>query len=231
MNMRAKLAAGSAAAAMVTLMSWAAAETPTPVPTPADTTVTCGAPIAWDATEESVKAQFGKENVEYLDLGGPEGTELFGTRVYGGDPSRRFDIIWANDEKRSEPLSIDVSQVWSEDGETASNPEWTYTDGVKVGMSIEDVEKINGKPFKLSGFGWDYGGNALDWDGGLLQTTDDDSCGISVSFNQTAENPAESTFGDKEIASNDKDVVASKPVVSRYSVFYVRPDAEETPTP
>lgn len=200
-------------------------------PEATDMTITCGAPLAWDATEESLKAQFGAENVEYLDLGGPEGTELFGTRVFAKDAKKTFSVLWADEDKRANPSSVEISQVWSEDGESVTNPEWASGDGVKVGMSIEEVEKINGKPFKLSGFGWDYGGNALNWDGGKLQPADDAKCGIAVSFNQTAEEPAESTYGDKEIVSNDKDVVASKPVVWRYSVYYVRPDAEETPTP
>lgn len=229
--MRSLLIALTSGVAALTVPGAIAAETGA---TPADMTITCGTPIAWDATEESLKAQFGAENVVHKDLGGPEGTEMFGTQVYSKDAKKTFDIVWSDEEKWANPSVINVNQVWSEDGETATNPEWASAEGIKVGMPIEEVEKINGKPFKLSGFGWDYGGNALSWEGGKLQPADDAKCGITVSFNQTAENAPESTLGDKEIASNDKDVIASKPVVSSYTVYYVRPDAEtpaETTSP
>ena len=34
--------------------------------------------------------------------------------------------------------------------------------------AIEEVEKINGKPFKIAGFEWDYGGYVSNWTGGSL---------------------------------------------------------------
>ncbi len=220
-----------ASALMLAAPAMAADEQPAKA---SDMTITCGSPIAWDATEESLKAQFGAENVVHKDLGGPEGTEMFGTQIYSGDAKKTFDIVWTDEEKWANPAIITVNQVWSEDGETATNPDWVSAEGIKAGMSIEEVEKINGKPFKLSGFGWDYGGNATSWEGGKLEPAADAKCGVSISFNQTAENVPDSTQGDKEIVSNGKDVIASKPVVSRYTVYYVRPDAEapaETTSP
>jgi len=231
--MRALMTALLSGGALLAMPALAAETKAEPAPA-APATITCGSPIAWDATEESLKAQFGAENVVHKDLGGPEGTEMFGTQIYAKDAKKTFDIVWSDEEKWANPAVINVNQVWSEDGETSTNPEWASAEGVKVGMSIEEVEKINGKPFKLSGFEWDYGGNALNWDGGKLEPAADAKCGITITFSPTAENTPESTLGDKEITSNDKDVIAAKPVVARYTVYYVRPDAEapaETPTP
>ena len=34
--------------------------------------------------------------------------------------------------------------------------------------SLKDLERRNGRPFKLMGFGWDYSGTVSSWDGGNL---------------------------------------------------------------
>ncbi len=35
-------------------------------------------------------------------------------------------------------------------------------------MTLKEIETINGKPFALLGFGWDYGGTIAGAEGGLL---------------------------------------------------------------
>ncbi len=53
--------------------------------------------------------------------------------------------------------------VWSEDGGsdriTALGSDWTAPGGVTTGMTLREVEELAG-PFRISGFGWDYGGTA-----------------------------------------------------------------------
>lgn len=53
--------------------------------------------------------------------------------------------------------------VWSEDGGpdriTALGSAWTAPEGVTTGMTLGEVEELAG-PFRISGFGWDYGGTA-----------------------------------------------------------------------
>ena len=199
-----------------------------------ETALTCGAPIAWDANEETLKAQFGAENIEYKDLGGPEGTEMFGTRVYGKDPKKTFDIVWSDEAKRANPAVINVNQVWSEDGETVTVPDWKSAEGIYLGMPIAELEKLNGKPFKLFGFGWDYGGSVISWEGGKLEPAADAKCGVSVVLSDTAMDGTPGELqGDTEVMSDDKNMPKAKAQVGRYSVYYVREDvaepASETP--
>jgi hypothetical protein len=197
---------------------------------PAADVISCGAPIAWDATEESLKAQFGAENVVHMDLGGPEGTEMFGTRIFTKDPTKTFDVVWFDDKTWSKPVVINVNQVWSEDGETVTKPTWKSPEGIYVGMPIEEVEKINGKPFKLYGFGWDYGGTPTSFEGGKLEPAADATCGTSMVFTDGGESTPESVLGEGEIMSNGKDTLKAKPTVGRFTVYYVRPDAEAPAT-
>ena len=41
--------------------------------------------------------------------------------------------------------------------------------GIGVGSSLRELERVNGRPFKISGFDWDYGGYVYDWNGGALE--------------------------------------------------------------
>jgi hypothetical protein len=34
---------------------------------------------------------------------------------------------------------------------------------------LRELERLNGKPFQLAGFGWDYSGTVTDWNGGGLE--------------------------------------------------------------
>ncbi|MFO7948952.1 MAG: hypothetical protein R6U36_01140 [Candidatus Fermentibacteraceae bacterium] len=60
---------------------------------------------------------------------------------------------------------LHLSVVWR-DGDpsgsrriTALGPGWTAPEGVRVGMTLQEVEELAG-PFRIAGFGWDYGGTA-----------------------------------------------------------------------
>jgi hypothetical protein len=186
----------------------------------------CGAPVAWDATEDMLKSKYGPDNVVHRDVGGPEGTELFATVVNEKTPGQTFTVVWADDAKRANPQSIIVGAQWDDEtGKMKGAPVFSTEEGLKAGMTIEEVEKINGKPFKLSGFGWDYGGTPQSFEGGRLQQAEDAKCWLSMTFATTAEDAPASVMGDKEIVSNAKDVLAAKPVVAEFTLSYMRPEA------
>jgi hypothetical protein len=39
---------------------------------------------------------------------------------------------------------------------------------ISLGTSLKDLEKLNGQPFHLAGFAWDYPGTVNSWDNGAL---------------------------------------------------------------
>ncbi|MEE1611341.1 hypothetical protein [Microvirga sp. CF3016] len=45
---------------------------------------------------------------------------------------------------------------------------WSGPEGLRVGSPFKAVETVNGKPFILYGFEWDYGGTIESWNGGAL---------------------------------------------------------------
>ena len=48
---------------------------------------------------------------------------------------------------------------------------WQVGQGISLGTSLQELERLNGRPFVLAGFGWDYAGVVTDWKGGVLDST------------------------------------------------------------
>jgi hypothetical protein len=89
-------------------------------------------------------------------------------------------------------------------------------------MKITEVEKLNGKTFKLNGFEWDGGGYVNNLDGKLK--THPGGCGMTIRFEPGIANPLSKKFsaivGDKQIASDNKLMRAAKPQVSEWGIGY-----------
>lgn len=105
-------------------------------------------------------AAYGAENVrdEPYPLG--EGESEQGTVVFPDDPTRRVLILWNDLDKKALPLAVRIDGAGSQ---------WKTAEGLAVGTSLRRVEELNGKPFLLYGFEWDYGGQLVDSNGGALK--------------------------------------------------------------
>jgi hypothetical protein len=110
-------------------------------------------------TRAQVGAIYGKANVKDAEISGPEGTTFPGTVVYGKRPSDRFEIIWVDPKTKRKPELVRVSEA---------KTKWQTTHGITIGTSLKTIEKLNGNPLTLNGFGWDLGGGVISWNGGKL---------------------------------------------------------------
>lgn len=157
-------------------------------------------------TAAQIETAYGAANVHHEDIPGAEGETIPGARLFA-DTERELEIIW-DPENEKKKVVFDVRVVGAD---------WKFENGLKVGMTIEEVEKINGKPFKVAGFSWDYGGYA-NFEGGKLAAK------VSIRFNPSTEEIPEYLVGDKELSSTDKKLRAAKPVVEvPISVFMKQP--------
>ena len=174
----------------------------------------CLAPVKGTTTGESVARQYGKAAVDG-DVGGPEGTPLLGLTLYSTDPTHQLDIVWWDDARTA------VSMVRASD----KSVDWIGPSGLHVGSSLADVEAANGKPFTLSGFGWDYGGYAVDFKGGKLETLDG-GCHLLLRFDNVASTAAipDGISGDGvQLNSDDPKVKKYAPVITEMSVGWPLP--------
>lgn len=173
----------------------------------------CGAPFTPDATPATLAAVFGRENVIPETVDGPEGTQVNVTAIYPNDPARRIEVVFHNEEERTGLVLVRVQ-----------NPEslWTGPGGVRLGDGIAAVEAANGKPFKVMGFGWDYGGFVSDWDGGRLG--DKDGCSTAARLLPQASEIADGIVGDGVTPqSNDPDVIKAEPKVTEIGINWAPP--------
>lgn len=158
-------------------------------------------------TAAELEQAYGKANVKHEDIPGAEGETIPGARLFA-DTDQELEVIW-DPENEKKKVVFDVHVIGTA---------WKFENGLKTGMTLEEVEKINGKPFKISGFAWDYGGYA-NFEGGKLAGK------VSLRFNPSTEDIPEYLQGDKELSSADKKLRAVKPVVETpISVFMKRPE-------
>jgi hypothetical protein len=179
---------------------------------PSPRVIKCEGPFGRTGTHADVVKAFASDNVVYQDIDGAEGEKIKATIVYPNDPKARLEIIWSEEQARSVPIVRVKDQS-----------AWALANGLRVGMTLADVEKMNRKPFKLSGFGWDYGGWALDWDNGALGRPQPGGCLIGAGFTYSEGAPEPSlnkVSGENEFASNNPDMRAVKPVVSVVTISY-----------
>jgi hypothetical protein len=93
---------------------------------------------------------------------------------------------------------------------------------LRLGQTLEQVEKINQKPFKLKGFDKDHIAAVSDWDGGALATLAGDcKPGLSLRADAKAsDEKIEALSADKEYSSSDPAIRAAKPTVSEILIGY-----------
>ncbi|MET0582777.1 MAG: hypothetical protein ABWZ08_12505 [Pseudoxanthomonas sp.] len=120
--------------------------------------------LAADTTLERLRQRFGADNVKVQDIPGSEGESFRGVVLFPDDPTRRATLYF-QDQKTLRGLSM-----VSIDEETS---EWRLASGVRIGTSLAELRKTNGKAFTFSGFDWDYGGTITDWQSGRLQPAAD----------------------------------------------------------
>jgi hypothetical protein len=133
--------------------------------------IACSGHFAKDTSHDKLTAAFGPNNVEWGDVNGPGGSKLKATVLFPADPKRRLEVLWLKPDTRTD------MQVIAINGQST----WVAPKGLKLGMPLAAIEKLNGKPFRLSGFEKDSGGTVTSWDDGALSELPG-GCKVSLRF-------------------------------------------------
>jgi len=174
--------------------------------------VVCGAgTFAKDSSNLRLAITFDAKNITYSDInvsGSPVGSSV----VYPKDPKRRLEIWWQNQANRSGIYLILIN------GQTT----WAAPGGMKLGLTLADLEKLNHKPFKLKGFDKDHNATVSDWDGGTLATLQGGcKSGVTLQPDSKASPDSVSALSaDKEYNSDDPQMREVKPKVSEILIGY-----------
>ena len=173
--------------------------------------IDCRGAFARDSSHIRLAQIFGPDNVTFTDVEGPDNTKIQASVLFPRDPARRLEMLWRNTASRS------GTQVIAINGKSA----WAGPRGVKLGAQLPAVEKLNGKPFKLTAFGAD-GSTAADWQEGALLKLQGD-CKIGMRFIADPRAPQEARAelaASKELLSSDANVRALRPTVAEILIGY-----------
>jgi hypothetical protein len=175
-------------------------------------TLACEGAFAKDTTHARLVEAFGKSNVAFVEIDGDQGVKVKASVVYPDESKRRIDVVWRDEKLRRRPASIRVD----------FRSDWHTVRGLHIGSELAEVEKINGKIFKMMGFDWELGGRVSNWQGGALAKIPG-GCDLRLGFNPWADAPdaaRDKVSGEKEFLSSDPNMRTSKPTVSEIILSY-----------
>jgi hypothetical protein len=155
--------------------------------------------LAPDTGPAQLRALFGADQVEISEhLPGAEGEEFRGVILYPKDPALRAYLYFQDSQQLRGLASVVVRDPGSR---------WRLDNGVRMGMRLAELVRLNGKPIRFSGLDWDYGGAITNWNGGRLAARDGDPVirHARLDRNEQASTAADAyPSGDREFSSDDK---------------------------
>jgi hypothetical protein len=174
--------------------------------------IACSGHFGKQSSHLKLAQRFDSRNITFTEVDGPEGTKLRASVLYPNDPKRRLEILWQNEGSRSDTHLIVIN------GQST----WTAPKGLRLGMPLAALEKLNGKPFRLKGFDHDAAGQVTDWQGGALTKLPGD-CRVGIRLApdpKAAPDKRSEVSGDKEFVSSDAAMRAVSPKVSEIILGY-----------
>jgi hypothetical protein len=173
--------------------------------------IDCRGAFARDSSHIRLAQVFGPNNVIFDAVDGPDSSKLPASILFPKDPARRLEVLWTNESSRSGTQLIVIN----------GRSNWSGPRGLKLGLQLTALEKINGKPFKLTGFGQD-GSTVAGWEGGALSKL---AGGCQVGLRLVADRRAPDdargkVAAAKELMSNDAGLRAVRATVAEILIGY-----------
>lgn len=114
-------------------------------------------------SHDDLASFFGKENVAQTEYWRAEGTVKFPVTILYPNTKHPVHFFWTEESDRFEGLSFIELHAYIHDDESgysyADYDYWKLRNGLKLNLSIDKLEKMNGEEFKFFGFEWDFGGS------------------------------------------------------------------------
>ena len=191
-----------------------AAAAPHAAATPSATShvVACSGLFAKDSSHLKLAMTFDAKNIAFADVDADGGAKVPASVLFPNDPKRRLEVWWSDPAARRDTYLVVIG------GHSA----WTAPGGMKLGLTLAQLEKLNHKPFKLKGFDKDGIAKVSNWDGGVLADLPG-GCKSGLSLRADPKTPADAIgalSADKEYSSADAAFRAVKPTVSEVLIGY-----------
>jgi hypothetical protein len=169
-----------------------------------------------DGGEADLIAAYGTRVVRPVDVDLGEGEHAPGTLLFPEDQRRRVEIVWRDGAGR---------RVLAQATLRGAATSWRLPGGLTLGLTLEQVERLNGGPFRVAGFAWDGGGIVLSWQGGGLAEALGGAVLVFFAAGESAQQRPEflEVQGDRPFASDLAALRALAPTVGRIVVGFEPP--------
>jgi hypothetical protein len=181
-------------------------------PPPSAHVVACTGIFSKESNHLRLAMSFDYKNVTFADVDADGGAKVKASIVFANDPKRRLEVWWSNPAERSGVYLIDIK----------GKSTWGAPGGMRLGLNLMQLEKLNKKPFKLKGFDKDGVATVSDWDGGALASLAGGcKSGVSLTADpKAASDEVSALSADKEYSSSDPAIRAVRPTVSEILIGY-----------
>jgi hypothetical protein len=196
------------------LITAQAQQTPEPSGKPADQNLSCDASrfLGRYLTLDELKAKFGdKLAPQKIDVG--EGFQEDGALLFPNDADSQLEIYWQHAPEERMLVRVRAPSKW-------------HYGNIRLGSHLKSVERINGKPFDISGWGWDYGGSVISWRDGELATGT--LCLVRARFSLSTDKglrhqrDIRQVMGDKKFSSGHPAMQRLNPQVNEITLILVK---------
>jgi len=174
--------------------------------------IACSGVFAKDSSHTKLASAFQSRNVSSTQIDTNVGGKATASVIYARDPKRRLEVWWSKSASKSDTHLIVIN----------GQSDWIAPGELHLGLTLAELEKLNGKPFKLSGFDRDHVATLSDWDGGTLSALAG-GCKVGISLRADPKTPAATLSAlpaDRAFGSSDASLRAANPTVSEILVAY-----------
>jgi hypothetical protein len=174
--------------------------------------VACSESFGKDSNHLKLAMGFGFKNVTTTDVVAENGTKVAASVLFPDDPQQRLEVWWTNAASHSGIYLIVIG----------GKSDWTAPGGLRLGLTLAELEKLNHKSFKLKGFDKNGIATGKDWDGGELASLAG-GCNAGLSLRADPKVSAKiigALSPNKEYASSNPQMRAAKPTVSEILIGY-----------
>jgi len=116
-------------------------------------------PVDAEASLDDLRVALGPGNAVAEKVLDQDGSRVPGAVLYPSDPRRRIEIAWSDTAGRRRP-------AWARVRGRATA--WRTSAGIRVGTTLLELEKLNGRAFTVWGFGGTRPGRVRSWNDGAL---------------------------------------------------------------
>jgi hypothetical protein len=131
-----------------------------------------------------------------------EGERESGSVIYPNEPRLTILVLWKDSVGRRNPSSLRLRD----------RSRQVIYDGIGIGTTLKALERLNGRPFQLAGFDFDYSGTVTSWRGGRLEQVSGRACEIKVRLLPVLpKSPSRQQLAAGEATEGDRDFESSNP--------------------